>query len=259
MVDAIFGSSFGKESDQLREARRAECQQGGGGLAIPTVGVILLATAAGKHAQGFTCARCRRQRQSILTRHTCSSALDPVRPPRRTLLSPADRRCPRERRLGHCRAARLVGMRTPTRRGRRTGEGWSVAIEINAQEVARWHATELMNALGEVSTHVSVPDLPPGEHTASCRLLQDAVSELDDGPEHTISFLCATRHPHPLPHVIFGRLSCARPAHSHSVWGRAYGCWGGRGRMPRAMGFARWRMSLCGRPGWRALQSFTAS
>ena len=107
-----------------------------------------------------------------------------------------------------------------TRQAHWGGEGWSVAIEINAQEVARWHATELMNALGEVSTHVSVPDLPPGEHTASCRLLQDAVSELDDGPEHTISFFVRdSPPPSPPPRDIWTPLLCEACAQATACGG----------------------------------------
>jgi len=70
------------------------------------------------------------------------------------------------------------------------GGRWSVIIDINAHEVARWHCADLINALGEVSAHISVPDLPPGEHVASCRLVQEGGhSSLEfDSPEHTISF-----------------------------------------------------------------------
>ena len=81
------------------------------------------------------------------------------------------------------------------------GGGWTVIIEINAVEVARWRAVDLINALGEVSANVAVPDLPPGEHVASCRLSpgdEEAPQDLDL-PEHTISFFVSDKPPPPPP------------------------------------------------------------
>uniref|UniRef100_A0A7S0EW27 EGF-like domain-containing protein n=1 Tax=Hanusia phi TaxID=3032 RepID=A0A7S0EW27_9CRYP len=63
---------------------------------------------------------------------------------------------------------------------------WHVVVELDAVEVGRWRATELMNAFGEVSVHLPVLDLQDGEHVACCRLVNDT-AEFEE-LEHTISF-----------------------------------------------------------------------
>jgi hypothetical protein len=80
------------------------------------------------------------------------------------------------------------------------GGSWTVIIDINAVEVARWRAVDLINALGEVSAHITVPDLPPGEHVASCRLAHGDEERQDfESPEHTISFFVRDEPPVPPP------------------------------------------------------------
>jgi len=80
-------------------------------------------------------------------------------------------------------------------------ERWSIIIEINAVEVARWRAAELINALGFIAAHVAVPDLPQGEHVASCRLAQQDDKTLQDidSLEHTITFFVRDSPPPPPP------------------------------------------------------------
>jgi len=98
------------------------------------------------------------------------------------------------------------------------GGRWDLAIDINAHEVGRWRATELINALGEVSAHITVPALPAGEHVASCRLepRDEAPSGLEP-PEHTISFFVRdSPRPPPAPPDAWTPPLCSRCAQAFS-------------------------------------------
>jgi hypothetical protein len=93
---------------------------------------------------------------------------------------------------------------------------WSVIVDLNAQEIGRWRAAELLNALGEVDVTVTVPELPPGEHVASCRLVQgDESPQHVDPPEHTISFYVRdSPRPPPPPPDMWTPLLCSSCSHA---------------------------------------------
>jgi hypothetical protein len=98
------------------------------------------------------------------------------------------------------------------------GGRWDLAIDINAHEVGRWRATELINALGEVSAHVTVPAMPAGEHVASCRLEpRDVAPSGLEPPEHTISFFVRdSPRPPPAPPDAWTPPLCSRCAQAFS-------------------------------------------
>lgn len=96
------------------------------------------------------------------------------------------------------------------------GGHWRVIVDLDAQEIGRWHAAELLNALGEVDVTVTVPELPSGEHVASCRLLQGDESPPNfDPPEHTISFhVRDSPRPPPPPLDMWTPLLCSTCSHA---------------------------------------------
>jgi hypothetical protein len=64
---------------------------------------------------------------------------------------------------------------------------WTILLEVNAEEVARWPALDLANTFGEVKAHIEFGILPAGEHVATCRLVRTVQDDTVD-IEHTISF-----------------------------------------------------------------------
>jgi len=77
---------------------------------------------------------------------------------------------------------------------------YTLVLEVDGEEVGRWGALELTNALAEVTVHIALPGVPLGEHYASGRLLlRGAETEIEEGVTFLVKPPAGARPPPAAP------------------------------------------------------------